>query len=184
MRTRVVGALLMSVSVAACGLGIVAGADFSPNVDFARYGSFVWDEPDDRPIGDPRLENNPFFDQRLHAAIAVELAAHDITMNGSGRRLRVHHHATVRSRVDVYEADVREGYSVARPNEPPQVVEFDEGTILVDIADAESKEILWRGWAQFDITRALTNPDVMEQAIEEAITKMFKSFPRTGTGAS
>jgi hypothetical protein len=58
-----------------------------------------------------------------------------------------------------------------------QVIQFDEGTILVDIADAESKTILWRGWAQFDIGRALSDPEVMAQAIEEAIRAMFEDFP-------
>jgi hypothetical protein len=83
----------------------------------------------------------------------------------------------VRSRVDVYERDAREGYSATRNTESPQVVEFSEGTILVDIADAETRDVLWRGWAQFDITRALANPEVMERAIEEAIGKMFERFP-------
>lgn len=177
MRMRVIGALLGGAALSACGLGIAAGADYDPNLDFGRYASFVWDEPDDRPIGDPRLENNPFFEQRLHAAIAVELAAHGIRADGEGRGLIVHHHATVRSRVDVYEADVREGYSGAPRSDAPQMVQFEEGTILIDIADAESRAILWRGWAQFDITRALANPDLMAQAIEEAVSKMFDDFP-------
>jgi len=177
MRVRLFGLLAAGSLAAACGLGVVAGADFTPGVDYARYTSFEWDEPDDRPIGDPRLENNPFFEQRLHAAVALELAEYGIRDSAAGPRLIVHHHTTVRSRVDVYEADSREGYSAARRSESPQMVEFDEGTILVDIADAETKEILWRGWAQFDITRALSNPEVMERAIQEAIGKMFERFP-------
>lgn len=177
MRARFVGSLATGALLAVCGLGVVAGADFAPGVDYATYSSFEWDEPDDRPVGDPRLENNPFFEQRLHAAVALELAKHGIRDSDDGPRLIVHHHTTVRSRVDVYEADSREGYSAAGRNESPQMVEFDEGTILVDIADAETKDILWRGWAQFDITRALANPDVMERAIQEAISKMFERFP-------
>ncbi|KPJ82586.1 MAG: hypothetical protein AMS19_07110 [Gemmatimonas sp. SG8_23] len=176
MKTRVGVLLVAALTAAACGLGIVAGADFSPGADVARYSSFEWDEPDDRPVGDPRLEENPFFEQRLHAAVAVELAEYGIREGADGPRLIVHHHVTVRDRVDVYEADVREGYS-ATGRESPQVVEFSEGTILVDIADAETKTVLWRGWAQFDITRALANPEVMERAIQEAIGKMFEHFP-------
>ena len=177
MRIRGGVAVVVGVVLAGGGLGIVAGADFAPGVDYARYTSFEWDDPDDRPVGDPRLQNNPFFDRRLEGAVAVELAENGIRQNADGPRLLVHHHVTVRSRVDVYEADVREGYSANRRNESPQLVEFDEGTILVDIADAESKEILWRGWAQFDITRALADPEVMERAIQEAVTRMFERFP-------
>lgn len=177
MKLRGSAAIAAAALLTACGLGVVAGADFTPGIDYATYTGFEWDDPDDRPVGDPRLENNPFFDQRLEAAVAVELAEHGIRQNAPGPRLVVHHHVTVRSRVDVYEADAREGYSATRRNESPQVIEFEEGTILVDIADAESREILWRGWAQFDITRALADPTVMERAIQEAVGKMFESFP-------
>ena len=177
MKLRVFGAFAAVALLGACGLGIVAGADSSPFLDYAQYTAFEWDRPDDRPVGDPRLQDNPFFEQRLRAAVAVELAEHDIRQNGDGPRLLVHHHVTVQSRFDVYEADVREGYSANRRTESPQVIEFDEGTILVDIADAENKQIIWRGWAQFDITRALADPEVMERAIEEAVRKMFEHFP-------
>jgi len=169
--------LLMSAFVAACGLGIAAGADYSPTVEFARYSSFTWDEPDDRPIGDARLENNPFFESRLHAAIAVELADHGVRADGIGPALIVHHHVTVRNRVDVYAADERAGYSAGGYAEGTQVVQFNEGTILVDIADAETKEVIWRGWAMFDISRALGDPDLMTRAVDEAIRKMFADFP-------
>jgi hypothetical protein len=177
---RILPAVLTLAAVgplSGCGLGIVAGADFAPGIDYAGYASFEWDEPDDRPVGDPRLENNPFFEQRLHAAVAVELAEHDIREGAGGARLVVHHHATVRSRVDVYEADEREGYTTMRGTATPQVVEFQEGTILIDIADAQTRDVLWRGWAQFDITQALANPEVMARAIEEAVGKMFERFP-------
>ena len=177
MKIRVGAALAAAALVSACGLGVVAGADSSPFLDFARYQSFQWDRPDDRPVGDPRLQDNPFFEQRLRASVALELADHGIRQNADGPALLVHHHVTVRSRFDVYEADVREGYSATRRNESPQVIEFDEGTILVDIADAENRQIIWRGWAQFDITRALADPEVMERAIEEAVRKMFEHFP-------
>jgi hypothetical protein len=177
MRIKAMVAMAVSAGVAACGLGVVAGADFAPSVDFTQYSSFTWDEPDDRPRGDPRLENNPFFEERLHGAIAIELAEHGIRQRDQGPGLIVHHHATVRSRVDVYEADERAGYGGRTYVEGTQVVQFDQGTILVDIADGQTREIIWRGWAQFDISRALTDPEIMTRAIDEAIGKMFEDFP-------
>lgn len=176
-RLRAAAAAVVAMTLTACGLGIVAGADFAPGIDYARYASFVWDEPDDRPVGDPRLQNNPFFEQRLHAAVAVELAEHGIREGAQGASLIVHHHVTVRDRIDVYEADERAGYGAVRGTATPEVVEFSEGTILIDIADGETRDVLWRGWAQFDITRALSDPEVMDRAIQEAIGQMFERFP-------
>lgn len=173
-------ALPVLLAASACAMAITAGADYAPTVDFDRYSTFSFDEPDDRPVGDPRLENNPFFEDRLHAAIAAELADADIREGASGPALIVHHHATVRNRVDVYEADVRAGYTTPDYGEGTQVVQYEEGTILVDIADAETRDVIWRGWAQFDIGRAIADPDVMAQSIEEAIRRMFRSFPPAG----
>lgn len=177
MRTMTITALAAAAVTGACAMAIAAGADFSPTVYFTRYSTFSFDEADDRPVGDPRLENNPFFEDRVHAAIAVELAARGITRKNGGPALIVHHHATVRDRVDVYEVDRREGFGIPDFGEGTQVVQYEEGTFMIDIADARTKDIIWRGWARFDIGAALADPQTMADAIDEAVGKMFDRFP-------
>ena len=164
----------------ACGsVPMRAGADFQPSYDFAQYSSYTWDEPDDRPTGDPRLDNNPFFVHRLHAAIHWELATRGIQFGrseGLGAALTVHHHASVRERVEVFEAE-NETWADSEYGEGTQVLQYEEGTFLVDIADGRTGDIVWRGWAQLDLGRALSNPDVMREQIDEAVRGMFESFP-------
>lgn len=55
--------------------------------------------------------------------------------------------------------------------------EYQEGTFLVDIADAETREILWRGWAQADVEAALGDPDRMRSLVADAVARMFEAFP-------
>ena len=167
------------LSTACSSVPMRAGADFEPGYDFAQYATYSWDEPDDRPTGDPRLDDNPFFLHRLHSAIHWELATRGIQFgraDGLGAALTVHHHASVRERVEVFEADREAGYD-SEYGEGTQVLQYEEATFLVDIADARTKEIVWRGWAQLDLGRALSDPDVMRDQIDEAIRKMFESFP-------
>jgi hypothetical protein len=163
-----------------CTAGIRAGADFAPDVDFGPFTTFEWDEPDTRPVGDPRLENNPLFEERLHIAIERELAARGLRPTASGAGLIVHHHATVRDRVEVYEADRSAGYSTPEYGGGTQVVQYEEGTLMIDIADAGTNELIWRGWAQFDIGAALRDPEVLTAQIDEAVAKMFEHFPASG----
>lgn len=170
-------ALALITLAGACGPGIRAGADFAPDVDFGSFSTYVWDEPDTRPVGDPRLENNPFFEQRLHDAIEREMSARGFQAAEADGGLTVHHHATVRPHVEVYEADVAEGYAQPDYVDGSRVIQYDEGTLLVDIADAETREVVWRGWAQFDISAALEDPEVMSERIDAAVEKMFESFP-------
>lgn len=177
VRTSLALSAALILGACASGLDLQAGADYSTSVDFGRYATFTWDEPDDRPVGDPRLENNELFETRVHAAVAFELSRAGIRESNSGPGLIVHHHATVRNRVEVYQVDAEAGYSSSDYGEGTQVLQYDQGTIMVDLADAETRDLLWRGWAQFDIGRALTDPEVMVEAINEAIAAMFEDFP-------
>ena len=161
-----------------CSSVLRAGADFEPGYDFTQYTSYTWDEPDNLPTGDPRLDNNPFFVHRLHSAIHWELATRGIQFgrgDGPEPTLTVHHHASVRDRVEVFEGeDQVPGYEY---RESAEVHQFEEATFLVDIADARTGDLVWRGWAQLDLGMALADPDVMRNQIDEAIRRMFESFP-------
>ena len=123
-----------------------------------------------------RQREDEFFEDRLHAAIAAELADRGIREGQTDPSLLVHHHATVQNRVDVYEADERARYRTSEYGDGTQVVQYDEGTNLIDVADASTREVVWRGWAQFDIGRAIADPEVMADAVEEAVRKMFRSY--------
>ncbi len=47
----------------------------------------------------------------------------------------------------------------------------------MDIADARTGEVIWRGWARLDLSTALDDPMEMRDQIDLAIGKMFESFP-------
>jgi hypothetical protein len=174
--TRLAAAAALLLAPACGGIPLTAGADLDPGFDFTQYTSYVWDQPDDRPTGDPRLDNNPFFVHRLHSAIHWELATRGIEYDGDGAALVVHHHAVVRDRVDVYDAEPSAGYR-SEYGENTQVIQYEEGTFLVDIADARTGEVVWRGWARLDLSSALEDPMEMRDQIDRAIGKMFESFP-------
>jgi hypothetical protein len=181
MRATTLAALATAafLSTACSSVPIRGGADFERGYDFAQYSSYTWDEPGDHPTGDPRLDDNPFFLHRLHAAIHWELATRGIQYGrgeGLGAALTVHHHASVRDRVEVFEADRETRYD-SEYGEGTQVLQYEEGTFLVDIADARTGDVVWRGWATLDLSRALSDPEVMRDQIDEAIEKMFESFP-------
>jgi hypothetical protein len=174
-------ALLLAAALtgAACSLALMAGADFDPDVDFSRFSTFAWDEPDDRPTGDPRFDDNPFFTERLHMAIQGRLAEYGIRYRADNPDLLVHHHTTVQDRVTVIAVDRERGYEPTEFGEGTAVVQWQEGTFLVDIADAEARRIIWRGWTRTDIEKALDDPLKMTDLIYEAIRKMFELFPDT-----
>jgi len=57
------------------------------------------------------------------------------------------------------------------------VIEYEQGTLVIDVLDARTERLLWRGWAQDSVQGILDNQDRMEREINEAVTKMFARFP-------
>lgn len=170
---------LASLAVVSGCATINVGADFDPAVRLDQYRTFDWGSGDALPVGDPRLDNNPFFDSRVRAAVELELAAHGLRRATASPDLLVHYHASVRQRVDVVRADEERGYSSPRYGTADMVMDFQEGTLIIDVAESKSKAVLWRGWSQTDVGGLIENPREMEKRIGESVRLMMKKFPRT-----
>ena len=48
---------------------------------------------------------------------------------------------------------------------------------ILDIVDAHTNRLIWRGWAQSSVGDILKNRDQMARRIDEAVTRMFARFP-------
>lgn len=166
-----------AAGAAACRSPMTAGADYDTAAPFGHPATFAWNGADAFPTGDPRLDNNPFFVARLHGAIERELGSRGVRFRGAAPALLVHHHAAVRSRTEIYEVDRDAGYTWSNRGPEPQFYQYDEGTFLVDIADARTKEIVWRGWARADLAGALDDPEALSELIDDAVSEMFEHFP-------
>ncbi len=58
------------------------------------------------------------------------------------------------------------------------VYEYEEGTLILDFVDAQSKELIWRGVATAEVLH-YTNPEKREKRINEAVQKILNNFPLT-----
>ena len=50
------------------------------------------------------------------------------------------------------------------------------GTLVVDVMDASTKSIVWRGMASADVDRS-AGPEKRERNINRATQKLFKNYP-------
>lgn len=174
MRTTLL--LALGLLLTGCGIAIRAGADYRPGTSLETYRTFGWGPADDMPTGDARLDNNTFFHERIKQAIAEEMTRRGFTYSERAPDLLLHYHASVRERVDVYAADEELGYS-SEYGPGTQVVQYDEGTLLVDIARADGMHIIWRGWAQGDLGSVIDDPEALQEQIRESVRLMFDRLP-------
>ena len=168
----------------ACGATLSACATMNVSshvargLDFSAYQSWQWAPPDPLPETDPRLDTG-FARDHIQGAVEKELALRHIEQAPSGAPdLLVHYHANISPRIDASRANPDAGACYDEDCRV-RVLESEVGTLMVDVVDAKSGRLVWRGWAQADVEGVLDNTDKLQQRIAKAITEMFKQFPRS-----
>ena len=151
------------------------GFDFDPTADLSRYRAYAWGSGDADVSGDPRLDANPFFDSRVRSAVEQQLVAKGFQkVSPDSAELLINYHAAICERVDVLSVNGECGYEDSYET---RVIEYDEGTLILDIAEARTGKVVWRGWAQTNVDHVFSDPRLMEERIQEATRRLFERFP-------
>ena len=147
-------------------------------LDITKYHTYDWGPADALPTGDPRLDKDPFFKDHVEGAIEKSMAATGLERVTTGPPdLRIHYHANISERIDIDRVDRDRGYCTGEGCTPP-VVSYEAGTLVIDVIDARTNKLIWRGWAQNTVKGMLENQDTMARRIDDAVTRMFARFPR------
>jgi hypothetical protein len=92
------------------------------------------------------------------------------------RHLLTHYHANITKRINANHVDRAYGYC-SRQDCAPEIVEYEAGTLVLDIVDARSNRLIWRGWATNSVEDMLNDPDRMAKTIERAVSEMLRRLP-------
>ena len=169
---------VLMVAASACATMIVS-SHVRHDIDFAQYRTFDWGPADALPTGDPRLDANPFFKDHMQGAVEKQLAVRGLELSSDHMPdLLIHYHANVTQRVDVNRIDRQYGYCYAEDC-GVQVMEYEAGTLVLDVIDHRTNRLVWRGWAQDSFEGVIDNPVRLERMINEAVERMLGRFPRS-----
>jgi hypothetical protein len=61
---------------------------------------------------------------------------------------------------------------------PASVDVYDAGTILIDLVDARTNKLVWRGWAEGGLDGVVDNQDVDEREDRRGVTRILEQLPR------
>jgi hypothetical protein len=167
---------LCALLLTACST-IATDHDFDEQADFSAYRSFQWIPASAETVADP-LEISQLQDRRIRAAIERELAGKGITAVAGSPNLIVAYSTRTSQKTEVYDRGYGgygyRGYhgSYMRPTSI-DVYQYEEGTLIVDLIDAEKKQLVWRGKA----TGVVGNYENSEKQINEAVQKLFLNYP-------
>jgi hypothetical protein len=161
---------LLCLAAAVCILFAKVTVDYNHAVDFSKYKTYSWMNV---KAGDP------LWPDRIKAAVDRQLASKgwsptpsggDAALAAFGSTKEV---PTMQTFYDSFGGGwfwrgFGDGIATTTISTTPV------GTLVVDIFDAPSKKLIWRGVS----TETLTDkPEKNEKKLEKAVAEMFKNFP-------
>lgn len=175
-RPSAIAPVACAVMLTACAATMTVSSHVERGLDFSRYRSFAWGPADALPTGDPRLDQNAFFKDHVQGAVEKLLAQRGLGLANGDADLLIHYHANITRRIDANQADRAYGYC-AGGDCPTGDIAYEAGTLVLDIVDARSNRLVWRGWAQRSVEDVLRDPDRMARTIDEAVMRMLRQLP-------
>jgi hypothetical protein len=149
------------------------------DVDFSTYKTWNWlPEPAKTEI-DTRL-SDPLVVARIRRAIETELRMLGFKKVPASPDFIVTYHAALEDHLS--ESAVDNAYDTAMYQRYDQNWTYQytsawvQGTLLIDILDAQAGELVWRGSAQAEITMNASD-DEKDKRVDEAVHKILKAFP-------
>jgi uncharacterized protein DUF4136 len=171
-----IGLALLALGAAACA-PVTVSSHVLPSADFARYRTFDWGPADALPTSDARLERDAFFQDHVQGAVEHGLAARGFARVSTGTPdLLIHYHANVTQRIDINRLGDDRG-SCYDNDCRVRVVEVEAGTLVLDVIDARTNQLVWRGWAQNNLQNTIRSRDRMERQIDEVVSRMLARLP-------
>jgi uncharacterized protein DUF4136 len=175
---------------AACAPSPKIGYDFDRSADFTAYHSYAWLSGDQEKTGDRRADSSA-VDMRIRIAVGTQLrlkgykalpggkpdfyVAYHIGLKDSSPSISTPYYSDgMAGHAFTHAADTRSaGTSTSAVNEPPP--SYLTGSLLIDIIDAASQKLVWRGSAAGEVDPGLTSQqrDERTKAIVQSILSKF-----------
>ena len=164
-------ALGVALLCAAASFAQQVKTDYDHNVEFSQYKTYSWEKVQTQ---------NPLWVDRIKGAVNAALAAKGWTPVESGGDVAIvamemaQNHPTLNTYYDGFGGGWRWG---GFGDVTTTVTNYTVGTLVVDLFDANSKKLIWRGSS----SEALSNkPDKNIKALDKDVQKMFDHFPPGG----
>jgi len=178
-RIAMAGGLLLA---AACG-GQQVTTDYSPAIAFSHYRTFAMVMPPDS--GAQQL-----LDQRVRNSVQAQLLAKGLTQTDrASADLYVGYGMVDKTHTTVYSYNDGWGWGggwgwrywrwgVAWPMTVQRQIEtYTDGTVVVNLVDAKTKQVVWEGDVAGVLPLPVSNPAGATEKVNAAVAKLFTKYP-------
>lgn len=170
--------LVLPLLFAGCS-SVSINYDYNRDADFSAYKTFDWLPGNTKGTGDQLV------DRRVHAAVVNELTAKGFRQSPNPD-LHVVWHVVLRDRVQLYNwgggwGGGYRGYGWGWGGSQVDVVNYTEGTLVIDMVDAKTKELVWRGSARGTVDPD-PSPQQLDENVKKTVAKILANFPPPSSG--
>jgi uncharacterized protein DUF4136 len=174
--------LLVPLTLVACA-GIETSTNYDPNAvaTLSQYRTYSW-LPEKQGLN-TRVYND-VVEARVKQAVDQYLQSRGYQLVDQNPDFKVGWHGAIDQKLDVNTMDSYYGYgwgpwygpyyTAAVPH--TYVREYEEGTLILDVVDAASNKLVWRGTAQAELS-SKSSVEKRQERLNEAVEKIFEDFP-------
>lgn len=182
MRAAVLHAVLLAL--AACASGPDIRTNVNPNLSFDNYRTFAFFDP----LGTDQSQYSSLLSQSLKSATRRELESRGYRYEPSSPDLLVNFGARIAEKTQVTQTPTmgyggyygyRGAFYGGWPAYQTDVRQYKEGTLNIDLVDANRRELAWEGVAVGRVSQKAL--DDREAAINNVVSEIFAEFPYTAT---
>jgi hypothetical protein len=162
--------------LAGCSPQIRVFSDFDPDYDLWTYKTFDWGQKVDIEAGKNPLQYNELNDKRIKAAVQQQMVSRGYELTSNSPDLALHYHIIVDDQSVVSTEPYGYRYGQYWMRMQTDVYSYKEGTLILDLMDKKTNNLIWRGWAVSAIDQI--DPEKVDELIKTAVARIFKKFPK------
>lgn len=159
----------------ACSPEIQVYSDHDPAYQLNNYKTFDWSQKTNIEANRNPLHYNELNDKRIKSAVFAELTSRGYILSDSKPELIIHYHIIIDDQSVVTTEPHGYFYGPYWMRMSTHVYPYREGTLIIDLMNPKTNNLVWRGWATVDL--AMITPEQTEEIINRVVAKIFRRFP-------
>lgn len=174
MKTKIALLILLAFLLIGCAPSVHVFSDYDRSANIEAYRTFGW-------LPDELIEarNNPLYynelnDKRIKNSVAEQLEARGYQYSKENPELTIHYHIIIEDKTVMRTDPYGYYYGPYWARSEVTVFEFREGSLIIDLMDAATNNLVWRGWMNPFMRNE--NPEKAEEQIKEAVLMIFTKY--------
>jgi hypothetical protein len=174
------------------GMASCAVTDFDRKADFSKYRSFAWGKSEIK-VENPAYRSD-LINKNIRNTVENEFSKRGITADKKDPDFIISYHTYTENKQETTGSNFYGPYGFGYPfaygfyrfspfgyfypypymmGNSPRTYNYTEGTLIIDITDAHSQELIWRG----SVTGRIGNTKDLEKQIAKGIKAIMKKYP-------